>query len=188
MDHFGSDPNTALQYGAVAKVLHWTVVALLAGQYAVGWLMPHISRDTPNEGLVSWHLSIGVAILFVMTFRLAWRMFRPVTLPAIAPHWQHQLSQAAHAAIYLLVVVNPLLGWAAASYRGWDVMLFSFIPLPALANKGTPWAHTAGDVHIFLIYVLLGVLALHIMGALYHYFVKRDNVLQRMLPGDLPTD
>jgi cytochrome b561 len=31
--------------------------------------------------------------------------------------------------------------------------------------------------------VLLGVIGLHLVGALYHYFVLRDRVLQRMLPG-----
>jgi cytochrome b561 len=31
--------------------------------------------------------------------------------------------------------------------------------------------------------VLLGLVALHVAGALYHYLVIRDRVLQRMLPG-----
>jgi cytochrome b561 len=54
--------------------------------------------------------------------------------------------------------------------------------LPALAAKGTPWAHTAGDIHNALVYVLLGFIALHIAGALYHHFILRDRTLQRMMP------
>lgn len=32
-------------------------------------------------------------------------------------------------------------------------------------------------------YVLLGLVALHVAVAFYHYFIRRDHVLQRMLPG-----
>lgn len=174
--------SVAREYGTIAKLLHWSIVALLAVQYAVGWIMPHISSGTPNESWVSWHLSIGVAILCVMILRLFWRLFRPVALLPTEPPWQNRVAHATHMVLYFLVILNPVLGWAAASYRGWNVFLFGVIPLPALAAKGTPWAHTAGDVHIFLIYVLLGVLTLHIAGAFYHHIFKRDRVLLRMLP------
>jgi len=40
----------------------------------------------------------------------------------------------------------------------------------------------AGDVHTFLAWTLLVLIGLHIAAALYHYFVRRDGVLQRMLP------
>lgn len=180
-------PSAAGDYDGLAKLLHWGIVALLAVQYAVGWIMPHISARTPNESWVSWHLSIGVAILFVMAFRFAWRLFRPVALLPAEPLWQNRVAHVTHLVLYLLVIINPVLGWAAASYRGWNVFLFGAIPLPALAAKGTPWAHTAGDVHIFLIYVLLGVMALHVAGALYHHVFMRDRVLLRMLPAKAGT-
>ena len=168
-------------YDAFAKLLHWGIVAGLIAQYAVGWLMPHIGRTTSNEGLVSWHLSIGVGILAVMLLRLIWRMVRPAAPAELSP-WETKLSLLTHVVIYALVIVNPVLGWAAANYRGWEVVLFGAIPLPPLAEKGTSWAHTAGDVHISLIYVLIGAVALHILGALYHHFVKHDGVMKRMLP------
>ncbi len=174
--------STPPAYSPITKLLHWGVLALMAVQYAVGFLMPHIGRDTANEGLVSWHLSVGTAILFVMLLRIVWRGAHPEPMPALTPAWQHGLAKATHWAIYLLVIVNPVLGWAAANYRGWDVVLFGAVTLPPLAAKGTAWAHTAGDVHIALIYVLLGVLALHVGGALYHHFIQRDDVLRRMMP------
>lgn len=176
------------EYDALAKLLHWAIVVLLVVQYAVGWIMPHISANTPNETWVSWHLSIGLAILCVMILRLGWRLFRPVPLMPAEEAWLNRVAHATHGLLYLLVLINPILGWAAASYRGWSVFLFGFIPLPALAAKGTRWAHTAGDVHIALIYVLLGVTALHLAGALYHHFVIRDRVLLRMLPGGAKKD
>jgi cytochrome b561 len=169
-------------YGTIAKIFHWLIFLLLAAQYAVGSIMPHIGRKTLNEGWVNWHLSIGAAILFVIVLRFAWRLIVPVPLPATLAPWEYYLSRVTHLALYLLVLVMTLLGWVAANARGWDVKLFGIVTLPALAPNGSEWGHEAGDIHNILVYVLLGFIVLHVAGALYHYFIRRDQVLQRMLP------
>ena len=76
-----------------------------------------------------------------------------------------------------------MLGWAATNARGWDVHLFGLVTLPAIAPNGSHWGHEAGDIHNVLVYVLLGFIVLHVAAALYHYFVKHDEVVARMLPG-----
>jgi len=144
--------------------------------------VPHIGKDTQDDGLVAWHISIGAAILLVVGLRLAWRIANPVPLPSDLPGWQHRLAHVTHMMLYLLIIVMTVLGWAATGYRGWPVKLFGVIPLPSLAPKGAAWAHTAGDIHDYMVYVLAAFLILHIVAALYHYFVVRDRVLQRMLP------
>jgi cytochrome b561 len=147
----------------------------------VGSIMPHIGRKTLNEGWVSWHLSIGALILAVIVARFVWRLFHHVALPDDMPGWEIALSRVTHLALYVLVFVMTVLGWAAANSRGWTVKLLGIIPLPQLAPNGSAWGHEAGDIHNILVYVLLGVIALHVAGALYHYFILRDRVLQRML-------
>ena len=57
------------------------------------------------------------------------------------------------------------------------------IDLPMLANSGDRWAQTAGDIHTFLVNVLLALVALHVGAALFHHFVKHDRVMRRILPG-----
>lgn len=168
-------------YGPVAKSFHWAIFLLLLAQYTVGSIMPHIGRNTLNEGWVAWHLSIGALILAVIVARFIWRLLHPVPLPDAMPGWELALSRFTHLALYALVLVMTVLGWAAANSRGWEVKLLGVIPLPALAPEGSAWAHEAGDIHNILVYVLLGFIALHVAGALYHYFVRRDRVLQRMM-------
>jgi len=169
-------------YGAVAKILHWLIFLLLATQYAIGSIMPHIGRKTVDEGWVAWHFSVGAAILFFIVIRLLWRLWKPVPLlPTLAP-WERVLSGITHWALYLLVLVMTLLGWAATNSRGWDVKLFGLVTLPSVAPKGSKWGHECGDIHNILVYVLLGFIVLHVVGALYHYFVKRDRMVARMMP------
>ena len=169
-------------YGFWHKSFHWILFSLIAAQYVVGSVMPHIGKNTPDESWVAWHIGLGAAILFFLVFRFVWRLARPVPL-AEMPAWQTRLASFTHSGLYGLIFVMTILGWAATSYRGWTVYLFGIIPLPALAAKGTDWAHTAGDIHDYLVYVLLAFIVLHVAGALYHYFFLRDRILQRMLPG-----
>jgi cytochrome b561 len=167
-------------YGPTAKLFHWTIFLLLAAQYAVGSIMPHIGRKTPDEGWVNIHLSLGALILAVIVARFIWRLFHHVPLPDNMPGWEIALSRITHLTLYALVLVMTLLGWAAANSRGWTVYIAGLIPIPEIAPKGSAWGHEAGDIHNILVYVLLGFIGLHVAGALYHYFILRDRVLQRM--------
>ena len=88
-----------------------------------------------------------------------------------------------YATLYFLLLIVPLLGWAAASARGWRVTLFPGLALPALLPRGSKSGFLAGDVHSFLAYTLLAIVGLHIAAALYHRLVLHDGVLARMLPG-----
>lgn len=169
-------------YGVTAKTFHWLIFLLLVAQYTVGSIMPHIGRNTQDEGWVAWHFSIGAAILFVIVLRFVWRLFFPVAISADLPGWEKSAARATHLILYALVFTMTILGWAAANSRGWTVWLFGVVPLPPLAPKGSAWAHEAGDIHNVLVYVLLGFIALHVAAALYHYFIRRDRVMQRMLP------
>jgi cytochrome b561 len=170
-------------YGLVAKILHWLILLLLAVQYAIGSIMPHIGRKTLDEGWVSWHFSVGAAILFFIVIRLIWRLLHSVPpLPTLTP-LERVVSGFTHWALYLLVLVMTLLGWAATNARGWDVKLFGLVTLPSVAPKGSPWGNQCADIHDLLVYVLLGFIILHVGAAAYHYFVKRDGVAARMVPG-----
>jgi cytochrome b561 len=170
-------------YGPVARGLHWLVFAVVAAQVTIGWTMPHIHRGTPQEGLVDWHLSLGAVLMLLVIVRLLWRLRHPTPLTTTMAGWERMIAKITHELLYALLLILPVLGWAAAGYFGYTVRLFGIIPLPALADRTMEWAHEAGDIHAALTWVLLGLVALHVLGALWHYFMRRDRVLQRMLPG-----
>jgi cytochrome b561 len=169
------------EYGVAHKAFHWLVFLLLAAQYTVGSIMPHIGRNTQDAGWVHWHLLIGAAILFFVVLRLIYRFARPVPLLKM-PAWQTTVANYTHISLYLLILLMCFLGWAAANYRGWHVWLFGVVQLPDLAAKNADWAHTAGDVHDVFVYIIAAVILAHMGAAYYHYFILRDRVLQRMLP------
>jgi cytochrome b561 len=171
------------EYSGAAKMFHWTVFALLIAQYVVAWTMPEIHRGTVPETLINLHLSLGVLIILVMALRLIWRLTHPAPPPPTnLPGWQLLSSRVTHGALYLLLFITPVLGWMNASARGWQVTLFGLFQLPALVAEGSPLGRNAGDIHVWLTWVILALAGLHVLGALYHRFVLRDAVLTRMLP------
>jgi len=169
-------------YGAVAKILHWLIVALLVAQFTVAWTMPDVGRGTRNEGLITVHLSLGAFILVVVIIRLAWRLTHPVPLLTDeVPPWQHRAAQAIHALLYAILVALPVMGWANANARGWDAVIFG-ISFPKIMATRSGLGMALGDIHQVTAIVLLVVVGLHALAALYHHFVLRDRVLLRMLP------
>ncbi len=170
------------RYDGLARSLHWLTVALIAAQFAIAWTMPDIHRGTQPTGLIAWHLGVGTAILAVALARLGRRLVHgaPAAPATLSPTLQ-AVSRFTHGALYALLVVLPLLGWANASSRGWPVSLFGILPLPALAHKGSTLGHALGDIHRIAAWVLLGIIALHVLGALYHLLIVRDRTVQRMV-------
>ena len=174
---------TRLGYGPTTKILHWLIVLLLAIQYAIGWAMPDIHRGTKPEGLIAWHLWVGALIILVVAVRVSWRLAHPVPLLEDgAPAWQNALARLTHGLLYLILVVLVALGWANASARGYAVSFFGMMPLPAIMPEGSRAGMAMGDVHSFIGWLLLALIALHVAAALYHRLIRRDQVWQRMLP------
>lgn len=175
--------SKSIRYTPTAKTLHWLIVALLVAQFVFAWTMPHIGRNTPVTTLISLHFSFGVAILVVAFVRLLWRATHaePAPLDGVPP-WQVQSAWVLHWLLYLMLFGIPVLGWINASWRGMPIGMFG-LELPQLVRTRAPGWGWTGDLHTVLAnYVMLPLVGLHVLSALYHYFIRRDGVFQRMLP------
>jgi cytochrome b561 len=183
--HDNRSPAAVGGYGSIAKSLHWLVFALVLVQFVIAWTMPAIRRGVVPGTLINLHLSFGVLIMAIVLIRLLWSRAYPVA-PVVEniPAWQQTLASATHWLLYGLLLVLPVLGWAAAAARDWTVRVLDLVTLPYLVSANARIGFIAGDVHVVLSWVLLGLIGLHVAAGLYHYFFLRDRVLQRMLPGD----
>jgi cytochrome b561 len=180
-----SKAENGLSYTGTAKALHWLIVALLIVQFVLAWTMPDIKRDTKPDTLINLHLSFGALILGVAILRLGWRQTHSEPAPQDGlPPWQVRSARFIHWLLYLLLFVVPILGWINASWRGFPVTVFGLLELPKLIATRAPGLRWTGDVHGLLAnYAMLALVGLHVAASLYHYFIRRDGVLQRMLLG-----
>ena len=171
-----------LRYGPTAKAFHWTIVALLLIQYPIGWLMPDIHGGVPGAPM-TFHVSFGMLILVLIVLRLAWRLTHPVAADRSLLAWQRLTSTGVHALLYVMVLATTLTGWLFASFRGWSISLFYLVPLPMLSGANRSAGRFIDGWHQAAEWALLVLIGIHVLAALVHLFVYRDQIMRRMLPG-----
>jgi cytochrome b561 len=178
-----TESNTDSSWGAPARFLHWLVAALIFIQFALGWLAVGWRLSPMKLNLFVWHKSTGVVILAIVLLRLLWRLANPTpALPAETPAWERAAAHVSHGLLYVMMIAMPLTGWIVQSAAGVPFRIFWRIPLPALVSPDKHTAELAALAHFSLGIAFSALLVLHIGAALRHHFVKRNNVLTRMLP------
>jgi cytochrome b561 len=146
--------------------LHWVVFVLVAYQWFTGDDMTDLFRGahggppaSVNPGWATIHVVVGVAVLLLMVWRLGLRHSEGAPPPAKQHPALQWLAGAVHVGLYLDLILGALVGLAA------------YYVLPSLA----------GLHHLMMRPILLALVLLHIVGALYHRFVVRDDVVTRMI-------
>ena len=190
MDPADVPPAYSIRYATLTIVLHWLIAALLAFEVALGLNMED-ARGTAKFTVFQLHKSVGITILLLVLLRIVWR-FRRRPPPLTATGWERTLAKIVHGAFYLLLLALPVSGWivVSASKIAVPTLLYGTIPWPHLPGFATmtagakeAWNHTAEFVHVNLVTVLYGLVALHVAGALKHHFIDRDGDMARIAPG-----
>jgi cytochrome b561 len=175
--------NSDTTWGAPAKLLHWLVAALIFTQFALGWIATGWRLSPMKLNLFVWHKSTGMLILALVLLRLLWRLTNPTpALPADTPDWERAAARTSHALLYVLMIAMPLVGWVINSAAGIPFSIFWLIPLPSVVAPDKHIAELAALVHLSLFIILAALLVLHVAAALRHHFIKKNNLLARMLP------
>ena len=176
--------NPALTYSRTAIALHWAIAALVLSTIPIG-LFGASSESSAAQSATNVHKTIGILILVLTLARVGWRLgHKPPALPEAMKPALRWIARATHAGFYLLLLILPLSGWwmsSAVPERhtfGFGFFNIPFLPVP----RGWASAGPAYFVHTTLAWLMIGLAALHIVAALKHHFVDRDDILARMLP------
>lgn len=192
---------------STARWLHWAAAGAILVLVPAGYIMAS-SYGNPDPEIHQTHVlasqihqTLGLLLIVLVVVRFVWRLKHPApVLPAHVPRWQARLSRIVQWALYVCLLIIPLLGWAALSSLA-DIPAFGptqiwffghdgfgadgMIPrlLPAVPYEGPDLLRYSpiASAHRWLAYIAGGILALHILGALRHHFILKDDILRRML-------
>ena len=174
--------NTASAWGMVSMAFHWLLALLIVGQFALGWVAEEMRLSPRKFDLFVWHKSIGVTILSLVVLRLLWRLLNPPPAAAAGTSpWERRAAMAGHALLYLLMFAVPLSGWWVSDTSRIPFKLYWTIAVPDLMEANGEASKLAAGVHEFLTTLLMLVVAGHVLAALRHHFLLRDETLSRML-------
>ncbi len=179
-----SAKNTKYSYGSVTKFLHWLIFFLVLGMLLAGFFMDDIGDKAIKGQVVMMHKLIGMTILMLMIFRLFWAFMNPKPqLPNGSQRWERIAEHVGHGLLYLLLIVMPLSGWLMSSAAGKPPTFFNLfaMPMPGVVGNDT-LKHLGGTLHEVFAWAIIAIVGLHILAALKHHFVEKDNILLRMLP------
>jgi cytochrome b561 len=178
----------AARYNWQAIALHWLLAVLIIGMLILGYSLEDIPRNTPARGFyVNLHKSFGVLALLLVLVRLGWRFtHRPPPLEASMPRWQAVAAAWSHRLLYLCILLQPLSGYLGSSFGKYGVKFFG-IELPNWGWEDKALRGFFGEVHEAVGFALVVLIAIHVLAALKHLLIDRDQVFQRMLPGGRKT-
>jgi len=175
--------NSSKAWGLVAIGLHWLLAVLIVGQFVLGAVAADMPVSPVKLDLFVWHKSVGVAILVLVIVRVGWRLANPAPgLPISIPIHERQLAHLSHGLLYSLMIAVPLSGWVVSDASRIPFRIFWSIPTPDLLPAKREVSELAANVHEILVVLMIVLVAVHVLAALRHHFVKRNDVLLRMLP------
>lgn len=175
--------NTESTYGALSKFLHWTIVVLIIAQYVIIEAAEDLPDGPGKFEMVTRHKSLGMLILALALVRIAWKAVnKGHPVPVTMPRPQKIAAAAGHGLLYLLVLAQPISGWMMSSAANYPVTFFGLFQFPAIVAPNEGMHETYEELHEFLFSTIVVIAVVHVLAALYHHFVQKDDTLRRMLP------
>jgi len=170
--------DRGLPYKPIVVAIHWLTAALIVTQVWLGFTFAALPKDTPERlEFFTWHKTVGVTILILALIRLAVRLMNPPPpFPDEIAKWERALAVWSHRLFYFLIIALPLTGLAAVSKGGPSTALVGGLEVPTVPFPAL------GEAHEILVFATLGLLALHVLGALKHQFIDRGPSADRMWP------
>jgi cytochrome b561 len=178
--------NGRTSWGIAARGFHWTLGILIIGMIAYGYWMNHWAPRPDRFFYRSIHADIGYIIILLTALRLIWRAINPTPAqPAGTPRWERALAHLNHGLLYLGTLIVAFLGWAHSGAHKPDYSsFFGLFRVPQFTSENREATGLYEDRHILMAYALLALILIHLLAALWHYLIKRDRVLMRMVSGE----
>jgi cytochrome b561 len=176
--------NTERQFGFITKLCHWLIFILFIVQYFLVYRREYFPKDAPEKlQYILLHKSFGVIVLALALLMLVWRhVGRRPAYDNSMPHAQKCAARIMHLLLYISMLVMPISGITMSQLGGRTVKVFDWFALPNILDKNKEFSELVYYVHLYSSYIIIGIVSLHIIAALYHHFIQKDNILSRMLP------
>ena len=166
------------KWPVISRLFHWVSALLLL----ITWIMIFTYENTDDSFYIGLHKAFGISLLFWMIARVISRLFTKAPPSVPMPKWQEIASKLTHFALYALLIAMPMAGLLMSVYGGRAVSIFGLFEIPVFVTPDRGLARFFNDVHTEIIWNLILVFtATHIGAALYHQFIKKDKLINRML-------
>lgn len=194
--------SSTQRYTKVAIILHWLIALAIFFMIGLGWYMTDLPKDGPKQiafdlfdwGLYTWqlsepgsprmfyfnlHKSVGLTLFALVLLRLYWRItHKPPVMLTSYRVWERKLATGTHHLLYLLMIAIPLTGLLMSLNSKFGINWFGLHVFDGVDDKAM--RHTYEELHEFGANLMVVLLIVHVLGALKHKFIDKDETMSRM--------
>jgi cytochrome b561 len=175
--------NETVFYSAPRRLFHWIIAILMIA----GIILVEIHEIFPRNirGLMmNAHFQAGLLIFILAWPRIALALSKgkPPVHPPLAA-WEAKLSVVVHGLLYLAMIAMPVLGLLGvqAGEEGKNTVMLLGWQLPQFVSTDKGLHDTLLEIHEVFGNAIIGLVLLHIAGAIWHHGFRKDDTLTRML-------
>ena len=172
------------RYVALARWLHWLTAGAIMVVLVVGIWMTNFepADEAVKFSLYNIHESFGVAVFAMALVRLLVRWRRPPPpLPDDLPAMMQLGAAANHAALYVLLIVQPVVGFLGTNAWGFPLRWFGLVVLPSPIGRHETLAPILSQLHWLGAIAMLVLLGMHVAAVVFHTFIRRDGMWGRLV-------
>jgi len=167
------------RFALLSRILHWLMAVLLLAMLFIGVAM--VASLGSYHALVAIHRPLGILILILAVIRFINRQL--TTLPPFPPTMspgERFIASSSEKLLYGLMLALPLVGWGMLSAGHYPIVMFGAVHLPPILPPHPALYAFLRNAHTILAYLLFFAFLAHLGAVLFHTFVVRDRLLDRM--------
>jgi len=173
--------NTDEQFGLISTYIHWVSAIMVFSLFALGYWMVDLTyysewyREAPY-----YHKSFGLTLFLLTVLRITWKLKNKTPKNIGSNTTEHQLAKLAHLVLYGVLLCIIFSGYLISTADGRGIELFNLITVPSMGELFANQEDLAGEVHEIAAYTIMAMVALHVVAALKHHFIDKDETIKRM--------
>lgn len=168
-------------YNLVARVIHWLSAIVIVGMFAVGiWMVDLSYYSTWYHEAPFLHKSVGILLALLTIFRVVWKA-STASPKVTGSRFEKIASKAVHHTMYLDLFIIFVSGYLISTEDGRGIDVFNWFTIPGAGALFEGQADLAGVVHEIAAWTLIIMVVLHVLAALQHHFISKDDTLRKMI-------
>ena len=175
--------NETQKWGNHMVVIHWLTALSVFFLFGLGYWMTGLTYyDEWYRTGPFIHKSVGIILLALTLGRLVLR-FKQRAPQENPQHktWEHRLAKIVHVGIYVLLLTILISGYLISTADGRGISVFDWFTVPATLSGIDGQEDIAGAIHWYGAWALMGVVGLHVAGAVKHPLIDKDSTIKRIL-------
>ncbi|MEM7093859.1 MAG: cytochrome b/b6 domain-containing protein [Actinomycetota bacterium] len=182
----------ATTYHPALKALHWIIFVLFTIMFVLGYSLSASDGYTALGAqwgpVFDWHATLGLFVFILAVVRIVMRRRTP--LPSWSPGLttgERALAHRTEQVLYAVMILKPVSGYIMAGRAGYNIDLFvqwrlgnpfgeSFVNNDGGLYTLAIWIHIITGIAFIIAWLV------HVTQVVRHTVIKKDRLLQRMLP------